>query len=255
MQRIEKKTWPEWFQAILDGRKTFDMRLADFSCQPGDILVLREWDPQTKDYTGRVLEKEITYVGKVQDLKFWSQEDIAKYGFQIMAFEGYPRPSIGIVSAIIERLNEQGHKEILVQTRWKPNRSPLYSGTVEIPAGWIDQYENVYTALKREVHEETGLTVTKIYPEPSTKIFSPRQDAAFAFQSFCCQQQLKNGLPWVGFVFICQVKGKLVAQKEEAKDLRWLTLPQLAKIIKETPANIFTLQLPVLSYYLETQNV
>ena len=40
--------------------------------------------------------------------------------------------NVPIVSAIIER-EHNGEKEILVQTRWKPERDPLYSGTLEIP--------------------------------------------------------------------------------------------------------------------------
>ena len=42
--------------------------------------------------------------------------------------------NLPIVSAIIER-EHNGEQEILVQTRWKPERDPLYSGALEIPAG------------------------------------------------------------------------------------------------------------------------
>jgi ribosomal protein S17 len=69
--RIEKKVWPEYFQKIIDGVKTYELRLADFDCSPGDILVLKEWSPETKEFTGRVLEKEVTYVGKTKKQKFW----------------------------------------------------------------------------------------------------------------------------------------------------------------------------------------
>lgn len=84
--KIEKKVWPEFFQKILDGEKTFELRLADFDCKSGDILVLSEWNPKTKEYTGRVLEKEVTYVFKTKDAKFWPKEDVEKYGFQIISF-------------------------------------------------------------------------------------------------------------------------------------------------------------------------
>jgi len=57
MARIEKKVWPEYFQKILDGKKTYELRLADFECQEGDVLVLREWNSVDKQFTGRVLEK------------------------------------------------------------------------------------------------------------------------------------------------------------------------------------------------------
>lgn len=62
-------------------------------------------------------------------------------------------PNIPVISAIIER-SYNGKTEILIQTRWKPEKDPIYSGTFEIAAGWIEKYENVYDALKREVMEE-----------------------------------------------------------------------------------------------------
>ncbi|MBS3118941.1 DUF3850 domain-containing protein [Candidatus Woesearchaeota archaeon] len=87
MTRIEKKVWPEYFQKILDGKKTYELRLADFECQEGDVLVLREWNSVDKQFTGRVLEKAVTYVGKTKNLTFWTKEEIEKYGYQIIAFK------------------------------------------------------------------------------------------------------------------------------------------------------------------------
>ncbi|MBP8591060.1 DUF3850 domain-containing protein [Candidatus Shapirobacteria bacterium] len=85
--KIEKKVWPKYFQAILDGEKTFELRLADFKCGPGDILVLREWNPDTRQYTGRKLKKRITYVSKTKECRFWPQEEIEKYGYQVIGFK------------------------------------------------------------------------------------------------------------------------------------------------------------------------
>ena len=84
---IEKKTWPEYFQQILDGDKTFELRLADFACDVGDVLVLREWDPATKEYTGRELSKKVTYVLKTKDVEFWPKEEIEEHGFQVIGFK------------------------------------------------------------------------------------------------------------------------------------------------------------------------
>lgn len=84
--RIEKKVWPEFFQKILDGKKTFDLRLADFDCDVGDVLVLREWNPKTEKYTGRIIEKKVTYVLKTKNLKFWAEDDVEKYGYQVISF-------------------------------------------------------------------------------------------------------------------------------------------------------------------------
>jgi len=84
--KIEKKTSPPFFQQILDGEKTFEVRLDDFECKLGNILVLKEVDNNGK-YTGRIIEKKIKYVLKTKDLKFFSEEDVNKYGFQVMGFE------------------------------------------------------------------------------------------------------------------------------------------------------------------------
>lgn len=83
---IEKKIWPEAFQAIVDGRKTYEVRLADFQCQPGDVLFLREWNPESGEYSGRSIKKEVTYVKKTKDMKFWTPEDVDRYGLQVIAF-------------------------------------------------------------------------------------------------------------------------------------------------------------------------
>jgi len=84
---IEKKIWPEYFKKIKSGEKTFELRLADWRCNVGDVLVLKEWDPKTKTFTGNEIKKKVTYVLKTKELEFWSQEEIEKYGFQIISFK------------------------------------------------------------------------------------------------------------------------------------------------------------------------
>lgn len=158
-----------------------------------------------------------------------------------------------IVSAILIRKNKIG-VSVFIQTRWKPHVSSTYSGMLEIPAGGVDSYENVYNALKREVKEETGLKIVKIINNYQSKVVAPRKhDKAFVFRPFVCQQVLEtnNGLPWVGFVFLCEVKGKVKINKDEAKDPKWVSIGALKKIITERPETIFPLQLPVLMYFIE----
>ncbi|MFH0970364.1 MAG: DUF3850 domain-containing protein [Candidatus Diapherotrites archaeon] len=84
-KEIHKKTWPQFFDAITLGQKKFELRLADFECNPGDVLILEEWNPQTKQYTGRSIRKKITWVSKTKQQNFWSKEEVEKYGFQIMS--------------------------------------------------------------------------------------------------------------------------------------------------------------------------
>lgn len=40
MAIIHKKVWQEYFEQIISGKKKFELRLADFKVNEGDILVL-----------------------------------------------------------------------------------------------------------------------------------------------------------------------------------------------------------------------
>ena len=51
----ELKCWPEPYQAILSGEKRFELRKNDRGFEAGDVLYLREWNPDT-GYTGRSCE-------------------------------------------------------------------------------------------------------------------------------------------------------------------------------------------------------
>jgi ASC-1-like (ASCH) protein len=60
----ELKTWPEYFQAIWDGRKRFEVRKNDRDYQEGDILILKETASVGKNYqyTGRTISCQVEYV-------------------------------------------------------------------------------------------------------------------------------------------------------------------------------------------------
>lgn len=60
------KTWPEYFQAIEDGSKTFEIRWNDRKFEVGDTLILKEfvmtWDHRRGEYTGRQSMQVVTYI-------------------------------------------------------------------------------------------------------------------------------------------------------------------------------------------------
>lgn len=61
------KTLPEFFEALLDGRKTFEIRVNDRGFSVGDTLILQEWEPSLDirtggKYTGRALTRAVTYI-------------------------------------------------------------------------------------------------------------------------------------------------------------------------------------------------
>ena len=58
----ELKTWPDYYDAIARGLKTFEIRQNDRGYKVGDVLFLREWNPHTRTYTGRNCRRRITYL-------------------------------------------------------------------------------------------------------------------------------------------------------------------------------------------------
>lgn len=90
MATITKKILPEWFDAVASGKKKYELRLADFDIEDGDILRLEEWigEGDNRKPTGRVMEKRVNYVRKV-DLDSWlkTQPDIKEQGFYVLQFD------------------------------------------------------------------------------------------------------------------------------------------------------------------------
>lgn len=65
------KTWPQFYEAVEAGAKTFEVRKDDRNFQTGDVLSLEEWQPfaaaspagmlSSGEYTHRKCEVEVTY--------------------------------------------------------------------------------------------------------------------------------------------------------------------------------------------------
>lgn len=87
MKIINKKIWPEYFELVNSGKKKFEMRLNDFDIKEGDVLVLEEWNPETKEYTGRKIEKKVGYVLKFKLDDFGQEDKIKEKGIVIIQME------------------------------------------------------------------------------------------------------------------------------------------------------------------------
>lgn len=74
------KILSEYYEAILQGRKTFEVRKDDRPFNEGDTLVLQEIvTPNSNGYTGREMTVEVTYI--LRDNKY------VKDGFCIMSIK------------------------------------------------------------------------------------------------------------------------------------------------------------------------
>lgn len=76
----ELKTWPQFFDDLLSGRKEFEVRQNDRPFRIDDVLRLREYDPISQTYTGREHKVRIHYL---TDL-----EPVGVPGFVAMGIHG-----------------------------------------------------------------------------------------------------------------------------------------------------------------------
>ena len=60
----ELKTAPEYFEAVISGEKTFEVRKNDRPFQKGDLLALNEYDRTEETYSGRSCLVYIDYILK-----------------------------------------------------------------------------------------------------------------------------------------------------------------------------------------------
>ena len=208
-------------------------------------------------------------VKTVRDLVFWgfdtnlldnhgeTYKDADKGVHNLVRFIGIKKlnktytMAIPYCGAIIER-EQDGEKQVLMQTRWKPHADSVYSGTLEFPAGVLDKpFEDVHDTLAREISEEAGLTLKSIKQDDRTPPLNTRKDDAIVgFRPYYCTQQLKNGKPWIGFIFICEVQpGEPVSQLSEAKDAQWMKISEVKDIYENSPEKLFGLELPAWHYY------
>ena len=60
MKIHDLKCWPRYFEAIVHGKKTFEVRYNDRGYRIGDELILREYDINKKEYTRRQTRGRVT---------------------------------------------------------------------------------------------------------------------------------------------------------------------------------------------------
>ena len=58
----ELKCWPEYFEPLARGVKTFEVRRMDRPFALLDTLLLREWLPSQQEYTDRFVHRRIVYI-------------------------------------------------------------------------------------------------------------------------------------------------------------------------------------------------
>jgi hypothetical protein len=134
----ELKTWPEYFEMIFTGKKTFEVRKNDRGFQVGDILHLREYSMKTLSYTGRECKREITYI--LYGGEWGISENTVILALQQLSQE--PQQT-GWVS-VEERLPEIS-EVVLVETHHFDNSNGNRVLIIETFVGYMDEYGDLYS--------------------------------------------------------------------------------------------------------------
>ena len=154
-------------------------------------------------------------------------------------------PAVGAI--IVKRVEDE--EFILVQNRKKNNGDGM-DGLLEIPAGKVREYENIFEALRREVWEETGLRVTTICGEENSKFLDVDGNKTIIFSPYCVTQNLSGAYSIVLSTFLCEAEGELLERTDETENIRWMKRDALNEIVDNSPESIFLMHVNALKKYL-----
>ena len=156
--------------------------------------------------------------------------------------------TVPCVAAIIEKI-VNNEKYILIQTRQKEDGAET-NGMLELPAGKIREYENIFEALRREVKEETGLSITKILGEDNQISNFIKGNEVISYTPYCITQNLSGAYSIILNTFLCEAEGELLSETNESQNIHWMKIEDLKKILKNNPEKIFLLHINALQKYL-----
>lgn len=159
--------------------------------------------------------------------------------------ELFSKPGVG---GIIEK-NIDGIDCILVQDRCKDD-AKTEVGLLEIPAGKIREFENIFDCLRREVWEETGLQVTYIEGENESIIFESNGYKVLNYTPFSSSQNIQGTYPIMVQIFICNAAGEILKNSNETKNIRWMPLIELKELLENDRNSFYPMHIITLDKYL-----
>lgn len=151
------------------------------------------------------------------------------------------------IRAIIERNGING-TEIVIQKRVKSNENET---PYELPGGRLEEFESFMEGLKREVHEETGLYITKVFGE-ETRIETNDVDSNVeVMKPFAVYQTTVGPVDSLGAYFRCQASGNLVIEGDETEDIKWISVNELRHSLEKDLIDFSWVDKSGILYYLK----
>ncbi|WP_028855832.1 NUDIX hydrolase [Psychrilyobacter atlanticus] len=160
--------------------------------------------------------------------------------------------TIPAVRGIIED-NIDGEDVILIQKRFKDSKDG--NGLLEIPAGKIREFEDIFTCLRREIREETGLEVIKIVGEDEAVKVVENGYCVLNYESFSTSQNIGGEYPVMVQIFLCKAKGELLRSSNESQEIQWISLKVLKEKLERSQSDFYPMHISALKKYLKMKNV
>ena len=131
---------------------------------------------------------------------------------------------------------ENGKEMVLVQRCFRTGVPKHF----EFPGGCNEWGESIIDTLKREVMEEVGLTVTKIYGhenhmlQDDVETFKP-YSVYFGIQGWTFNSGELAGQRGksVGIHFKCEAEGTLLEKGDKSVEIQWVTPEKLRELLDE----------------------
>ncbi|GAB2565146.1 NUDIX hydrolase [Gracilibacillus alcaliphilus] len=150
------------------------------------------------------------------------------------------------VRAIIERESAAG-TEIVIQRRVKSNEDQK---PFELPGGRINPFESYVSALKREVFEETGLRVNKIYGAETRMETNDHNSNVEILKPFAIYQTVDGPVDSLGAYFRCEAQGTLLHQGDETDNIMWISVNELISSLDNQEIDFSWVDKSGILYYL-----
>ncbi|MDF2588544.1 MAG: phosphohydrolase [Anaerocolumna sp.] len=129
---------------------------------------------------------------------------------------------------LIQLINTETH--IVIQKRLRHGEPEYY----ELPGGRIEEFESITDAVRREVYEETGLTITEIENE-DTQLITNNDNGGFSIQCikpFTSYQTIHGPVDSFGVYFICKASGQILEHGDGSTDVHWASMNELKELLK-----------------------
>ena len=151
------------------------------------------------------------------------------------------------VRGLVVRETEKG-KQLIIQLRKRAGEPEVY----ELPGGRINEYEKMVDGLRREIMEETGLTVKKIYGEQESVLITGSSFSMECSKPYAAYQTIEGPVDSFGVYFLCAADGEPQKAGDDSADVHWAGLDEVQRLIEEKKFS--EIDLPAALLFLRDEN-